>query len=45
MPQMNLVVTASSALRISDAGRLEVVETVGRADRFCLNFTELERLI
>lgn len=45
IPQTNFIVTARSALRISGAGRLEVVERVGRADGFCLNLTELERLM
>lgn len=34
MPQLNFIVTGSSALRISDAGRLEVEERMGRADSF-----------
>lgn len=42
---MNFTVTMSSALYINDVGRLEMVERWGRAGTFCLNFTELERLI
>lgn len=45
MLQMNFVVTVCSALGSSDTGRLEVADWVGRADRVCLNFKGLERLI
>lgn len=37
--QMNFIVTTNSTRRISDTGRLEVAERVGRAGGFCLNFS------
>lgn len=45
LAQVGSIVTASSALLISDAGRPEVAERVGRADKFGLNFMEPERLM